>query len=112
MYLSLSGRRGTSITKSNALAWAITSPCSAWQHHGNYMASAGQMQGIICVMFPWRTLPTGASIPAPCSRVLRASGHKHLRHRASAKMRSGAPRGSVRGSWATRHQLDMCTYMY
>ena len=38
--------------------------------------------------------------------------HAAAVHRASAKMRSGASRGSVRGSWATRHQLDMCTYMY
>ena len=30
------------------------------------MASAGQMQGMICVIFRWSTLPRGASIPAPC----------------------------------------------
>ena len=61
------GRRGTSITNPNALAYAITSSCSAWQHHGNCMANVGQLHGMICVIFGWATLPTGAFslLPTP-----------------------------------------------
>ena len=57
-----------------------------------------------------REQPLGAPCGGEHWGALSASGHKHLRHRASAKMRSGAPRGSVRGSWATRHQLDICVH--
>ena len=66
---------------------------------------------MICVFSTRKTrTAAGRAMRPRALGSLSASGHKHLRHRASAKMRSGAPRGSVRGSWATRHQLDICVH--